>query len=62
MDGQTLRETAPLVQGRLRDQRNEICKGYVEWTIFTQDIPEEFKADDIIKKINSNTGILFDEI
>lgn len=62
MDRQTLLETAPLVQGRLRDQRNEICKGYVEWAVFTQDIPEEFEARDIIKVIESKTDISFDNI
>lgn len=62
MDKEALLETAPLVQGQLRDQRNEICRGYVEWTIFTQDIPDEFKAEDIISVIGSNTGIIFENV
>jgi len=62
MDRQTLLETAPLVQGRLRDQRTEICKGYVEWAIFTQGLSDGFGEKDVIEAIEKKTGITFDGI
>lgn len=62
MDRETLLETAPLLQGRLRDQRNEICRGCVEWAVYSQDIPEEFEAETVIKTIESETSISFEKI
>lgn len=62
MDRDTLLETAPLVQGRIRDQRNEICAGYVEWAIFTQSVSDTFRAEEVADIIESKTDILFEEI
>lgn len=62
MDVETLRQTAPLVQGRLNDQRDEIYTGYAEWAIFTQDCPEQFTTEDIVEIISSRAGIEFEEI
>ncbi|MHC3380415.1 hypothetical protein [Haloarcula sp. H-GB5] len=62
MESNTLLQMAPLVQGRLRDQRKEICAGYVEWAVFSEECPTEFEVADIAEILEQETGVRFDEI
>lgn len=62
MDQSALLQAAPLVQGRLNDQRKEICNGYVEWAVCSEDCSPEFKVEEIIQILDDETDITFEEI
>ena len=55
-------ETAPLVQNRLRDQREKICRGYVEWAIFEKGVSERFTVEEVSSLVFENTEIEFENI
>jgi len=62
MDSHTLVELAPLVQGRLKDQRQEICLGYVQWAIYSEYCPEEFEVSDVRQILKEYADIVLEEI
>lgn len=62
MDREVLLETAPLVQNRLRDQREKICRGYVEWAIFEKGVSEQFTIEEVSSLVFENTEIEFEDI